>query len=375
MGYSTDDCKALLDRDEQTKGTNQGPWKRLSKRNGAEGVERIFSDKAGQRFVLVVETAQGLKVQATAGSLEQLGQGSSAKTAKGAEQPADRFVETDAKLVAYADQVVQNLVAYEDVDEGSRPFIKAHRAIANRFLFGVDSTEGETVLVTFVPDIGADGEGDVEGVPDYRLPIDDIVPNPEMSESPNESGHWFIGGFDGDIKACVQALVQAGFRWDERVQGLASDPQGTAWVAEWVKGGLLGGQAQLQQVQQRESAMTAEVFPKLATIAELQALLKNQTQSLMTLTLDPQQITDAAFWGQLGKLGRGCGFEVRLIEPGTELAKAQEQIEGHLPTGKWRKALFIRGERVKQDVEEMLTALFDDLVVRHSKAPARARPR
>lgn len=146
-------------------------------------------------------------------------------------------------------------------------------------------------------------------------------------------------------------------------------------MAEWVKGGLLGGQAQLQQVQQRESAMTAEVFPKLATIAELQGLLKNQSQSLMTLTLDPQQITDAAFWGQLGKLGRGCGFEVRLIEPGTELAKAQEQIEGHLPTGKWRQALFIRGERVKQDVEEMLTALFDDLVVRHSKAPVRPKPR
>ena len=59
----------------------------------------------------------------------------------------------------------------------------------------------------------------------------------------------------------------------------------------------------------------------------------------------------------------------------TNSRKAQEQIEGHLPTGKWRKALFIRGERVKQDVEEMLTALFDDLVVRHSKAPARARPR
>lgn len=375
MGYSTDDCKALLDRDEQTKGTNQGPWKRLIKRNGAEGVERVFSDKAGQQFVLVVETAEGLKVVATAPSQDQLSQGNAPASPPSAPKETDRFLETDAKLVTYADQVVRDLVAYEDVNEGSPRFIKAHRAIANRFLFGVDSTEGETVLVTFIPDIGSDGEGDVEGVPDYGLPIGSIVPNPEMSESPNESGHWFIGGFDGDIKACVQALVQAGFRWDERVQGLASDPQGTAWVAEWVKGGLLGGQAQLQQVQQRESAMTAEVFPKLATIAELQALLKNQTQSLMTLTLDPQQITDTAFWGQLGKLGRGCGFEVRLIEPGTELAKAQEQIEGHLPTGKLRKALFIRGERVKQDVEEMLTALFDDLVVRHSKAPARPKPR
>ena len=157
MGYSINDCKALLDRDEQTKGTNQGPWKRLSKRNGADGVERIFSDKAGQRFVLVVETAQGLKVQATAATLEQLNQGASPSTAQGTAQPTDRFLETDAKLVAYADQVVRNLVAYEDVNEGSRAFEKAHRAIANRFLFGVDSTEGDTVLVTFVPDIGADG--------------------------------------------------------------------------------------------------------------------------------------------------------------------------------------------------------------------------
>lgn len=67
MGYSTNDCKALLDRDEQTKGTNQGPWKRLSKRNGADGVERIFSDKAGQRFVLW-SVAQGtVRARATGG--------------------------------------------------------------------------------------------------------------------------------------------------------------------------------------------------------------------------------------------------------------------------------------------------------------------
>ena len=375
MGYSTNDCKALLDRDEQTKGTNQGPWKRLSKRNGADGVERIFSDKVGQRFVLVVETAQGLKVQATAATLEQLNQGASPSTVQGTAQPTDRFLETDAKLVAYADQVVRNLVAYEDVNEGSRAFEKAHRAIANRFLFGVDSTEGDTVLVTFVPDIGADGEGDVEGVPDYGLPIGSIVPNPEMSESPNDSGHWFIGGFDGDIKACVQALMEAGFRWDARVQGLASDPQGTAWVAQWVEQGLAGGQAQLQQVRARESTFTLDTCPKLTQIAELQTLLTHKTSTIMILTMDPQQITDEAFWGQLRKLGPACGFDVYLIPAGSPLTKAQEQIDGPLKNGQWRKALFARGQRVDKALEDMLTGLFDDLVQRHSQAPSRPKPR
>ena len=57
------------------------------------------------------------------------------------------------------------------------------------------------------------------------------------------------------------------------------------------------------------------------------------------------------------------------------MTKAQEQIDGPLKNGQWRKALFARGQRVDKALEDMLTGLFDDLVQRHSQAPNRPKPR
>lgn len=240
MAYTTAGCVSLLNTDPSTQGTNQGPWKRQSKRKGPLVVERVFSDKVGQRFALVVETAEGLK-------------------------------------------------------------------------------------------------------------------------------------FDGDAKACIQALVEAGFRWDARVQAMSYNPEETARVTDWMAQGMAGGQAQLQEV--RESAVAVDTFPRLTHLFALQALLDKPGRSLLALTMDPSHITDPSFWGQLHKMEVACELDIYLIPTDSPLAQIQEQVDGPLERGQWRKAIFIQGRRLGKDLEDMLTGGFDELIQRCSQAPSHPKPR
>lgn len=70
---STADCKALLEREPALGGRGHGGWKRLSKRQTDDGVERIFSNKGQDCFVRVLESAEGLRVDRVADSLAGAG--------------------------------------------------------------------------------------------------------------------------------------------------------------------------------------------------------------------------------------------------------------------------------------------------------------
>ena len=86
---STDDCKKLLDSDEKTQG--RGPWKRLSKRNADDGVERIFSNKDQTCFVRMLETDTGISINKTGSSQAEVDTTAAAVAPAGPTLPINLF--------------------------------------------------------------------------------------------------------------------------------------------------------------------------------------------------------------------------------------------------------------------------------------------
>jgi hypothetical protein len=359
MSYSTDDCKKLLDSDAATAGTNQGPWKRLSKKNGEDGVERIFSDKAGSIFVRIVESAQGLEVRGTGKALSDVDVG--APAGKAQTNAPVHAVDTDAANIALAEEIIQDVENCPDISEPR--YQGAYTAIANRFRFGYGGDEEGELSFIFIPDTMI--KDSKPYTPDFQLPIQELMPFPEMSESPNDSGEWFVGGFDGNAKACIRALLDRGFVWDERAQHFA-DPETVGWVAGWIAKGAKVATPKAKK------PFTESNFPQVDTVEGLKALLAKET-NLTLFVPHPDSVREPDFWRQLNTLAKQSGQKnLTRVPPGSELANALAQNEGPTQSNRWHFFFFSRGAR--HQMEGMMTGGFHQLVNRHCE-PNSASPR
>lgn len=283
------------------------------------------------------------------------------------------FQETDPALVEFADRLIRGK-AKEDSPAwwktDTDAFKRAHRAIANRFCFAVslDDSEMGLVMVSFAPDLFLERNGGAY-VPDYELQIDDIVPNPEVSETPNGTGDWFIGGFEPTqegIKACVQNLLERGFRWDARLQKTIDQHLGTKnWVTQWMLEGSPGGMEEAAKVAEQARQVTLESFVQMSTLDELEQQLP-QHENLVLMMPSANVNLDAAFWPSLRNLSRALASDIRWVPAGSELAVAFEQLDGVAGPTEWNMALFIKGKRLTGDLGSFLSQNYRALIRQHS---------
>lgn len=394
MAFSTEDCRRLLNTDPLTQGTNQGEWKRLSKRNGPHGVERVFSDKAGQRFALVVESQAGLVVQAAGSSLEELNAApsGSVKAGPGSKEAANPYLETDRSLVAYAARLMKQKQRYKDGegddedwwDTSDARFEKAHRAIANRFHFGVygaDPYGEDSIGFTFIPDFSL--KEDDFCCPDYELQIDDLVPYPDISDTPNGTGDWTIRGFGSDeegIKACIVSLIERGFQWNSRVQNwlrnFSEDPTATDWIAPWIESGMPGGKEALNKIEQAQQSAGPTSFDYLHTVEDLLQAFEKYSM-VVTITPHAQAVIDPAFWPTLHRIRSVMDTDqIRffLVPHGSELAQNQTQQDGPGSPTQWNMAAFVKGKRLAASQESIATSAYQNLVAQLVSKPPSAQP-
>lgn len=241
----SDVFKALLDNDPNVQAVGSGPWKRVSRRRVASGTERVFRNLAGTCFARTLESEDGVPlITHVAGSEKELEQATQVSQAPSAPSTVSTHrIEGTPHRVEAANRALNALLAREEVDE--EDVNGAGMAYANRMLFGVsgfidngltswnpvatiEETAMKAVSVVIVPK-GTDDFGD------QPLFIDSLVPNPDKSESPNESSDWFIGGFT-DVYEAVRAMLDAGFAWDEEVQAGVPAPADTNLVP-WIRAG------------------------------------------------------------------------------------------------------------------------------------------
>lgn len=373
MSYSTNDCKKLLDQHPDTAGTNQGAWKRLSKRKAPDGVERIFSDSAGGRFVRILESPDGLVVVGVGNSRAEVdATGEGKPVTRNPASPGGGTLhkaESDPAKIALAEEIMTGWLNHQDVNPESPRFEKAGLALANCFHFGIAYMEEEgECWAMFMPKSWADAGEDF--IPDFEPPIGHLLPHPEMSESPNGSCDWIIGGFNDDVKGAIRALLDRGFVWDERLQEMTAkrlQNDDNDWVSEWVRNGARDNTKKAKV----QKTATENDFPQINTAADLEKVLASQKITLLFL---PHSNISASpeFWWELRKLGAQCGLPLSRIVPGSEVAQAIEKVNGPTRPDRWHFPFFQGNQR--SGMEDMFSGLFHQLVQRHFGRGSKPKP-
>lgn len=241
MTITTDDCKALLSRDMPLiacGAIDPKGWKRLSKKNGANGVERVFSHDSGM-FALVIESAGAIKVGARSPTLEGL---DSAKTAAA---PAAAVVAPAAELEAasrlwpavsprFLDvekaRVLAEKIAHfwendDDDDAMEKYTARCDKldpiALASQYTFAIClSDDGLVAIVT--PTCVWEDDGYCH---DQESPIGRLMP--AGSDDLNGCGTWQIPGYDSadDVPKLAFDLMERGFVWDPDFQEMIDENQ------------------------------------------------------------------------------------------------------------------------------------------------------
>lgn len=230
MSFSTDDCKTLLAKDNPliaAGALDPKGWKRLSKRNASDGVERIFSHPPSGMFARVLEANGALSVTARGSSLDSVcAPAASAPApvpAKAAPSPfwpaiSPRFVD-----VAKAARLVQRHVgAYRGDDEDHDALMERIDkldpvALANQFTFAVCQTPDEDLMAAITPTCYWKED---ECCFDQESPIGRLLPS--GSDDINGCGTWVIPGFS-EPAALALHLLSLGFVWDAEFQDLMDD--------------------------------------------------------------------------------------------------------------------------------------------------------
>ena len=214
---STDDCKALLSTNPQT-ATQNGQWKRLSKRNAPDGVERIFASADGTLFARLVEVQGALTLSAVGPTRDAVDQAAPTADKPGAGPVAPpHTVDTDPARMAAAQALVDEVMQgfYGSNDTVSAENIAACGvAFANQCIFGLFYCPGEEMLMSVI--VPAQLWARDKCCMDQELPLHGILPGDD-AESPNESGDWILYGFDTATDT-ANALLEKGFVWDPKFQ-------------------------------------------------------------------------------------------------------------------------------------------------------------
>lgn len=232
MAISTDDCKALLSKDMPliaSGAIDPKGWKRLSKKNGAQGVERVFSHSSGM-FALVVEAAGSIRVHARSSTLEGLAPSApaaapapapAAKAAPSKFWPAasPRFIDVEKARV-----LAEKLANFWNTDDDDEAFERLEArfekldpvAAASQYTFAISfSSDGLAAIIT--PSCVWRDESRCH---DQESPISHLLP--DGSDDLNGCGTWDIPGYTEGDPACVPAmaldLLSRGFVWDEAFQ-------------------------------------------------------------------------------------------------------------------------------------------------------------
>lgn len=367
------ECKALLEQDPRLAQFGGG-WKRVSKSTADDGVERVFRNKAGTCFVRVVKNFHGLTVTGFGPTLADAMQ-PSATDPTGAALVPRPTLDPDPRHHTWAKRFFGR-----DGEEESDPaeltpaqVAQYGRALANQVGFGVygldDLMDSGAVVVAFAPLERWNREG---CIPDFDLPLQPLMPYPQVSESPNESGDWCLGGFDGDIRACIRALIERGFHWREDIQAIMNNPD-TAWVTGWMNEGAPGAQTAQATLEAARAAVGPQAFPHVATEEDMGLVLRDPNPLVLMFPYGPEPVTDA-FWGQLAQLQRALGQpRIYQVGEGTPIAQAMDHQSG--PAQGWRWTWFVQGQRMPPDLEGMSMHLFDGLVRECLKPAAPKAPR
>jgi hypothetical protein len=292
--------------------------------------------------------------------------------------------ETDPALVAFADRLIRAKVEDEDGewwDTDSAQFKRAHRAIANRIRFAISGVEPlfshDEIMVSFSPDLLVDGP-DGPYVPGYELQIDTLVPNPEISETPNGSGDWFVRGFEpteDGVKACIQALIERGFVWDERLQALCEERSDQpSWVTAWMKEGRPGAEAAVEPYAKADREASLENLSQLRTLDELERQLK-QSQHLALLFMPATPVMKEGFWRAMGNMSKVYPADLFLVPAGSEVSVGFSQIDGPTVERDWAVTVFVQGKRLDGALGDMFADPYRTVVEQYREPLAPPPPR
>lgn len=241
MPISTDDCKTLLVQDTLLRAAGAldvKGWKRLSKKKGALGIERVFSHPSGL-YAKMIESGNTLWIAASATSLAEL------------DDPLNQRVVTPVTSVTTSSQtqwcwpaqanpvltqkaythVHDMLAAFcNDEDLLERLYNSAGKlnpvALANQYTFAIcrddESSAQEMTWACVTPTQVWDSE---HCCYDQGSPIEHLLP--AGSEDLNESGSWVVHGFeDATPLALATFLLAKGFQWDPAFQVFIDDCAG-----------------------------------------------------------------------------------------------------------------------------------------------------
>ena len=207
---STTDCKNILSSDPSTK-AGKG-WKRLSKRNAVDGVERIFSTADESLFARILENDSGLSIVGVGATRAAVDPSAAASAAPSSTQP--HAVDNDPKRIALAQQVVDAIMDGEDVD--GRDLKKAGVALANQCVFGlVVSDDVDGFMVSAFPRSFWEENG---CCPDTEMPLSVLLPGDD-AYSENETCDFTVTGFD-TVRELADAMLAKGFVWEPNLQKL-----------------------------------------------------------------------------------------------------------------------------------------------------------
>lgn len=235
MAITTDDCKKLLLSDTlllASGASDPKTWKRLSKRNGAAGVERIFSHGSGM-MAKVIESGGAIEIAAIGKTPESLEDPQNQRTlthsspsASASLVGAEAMDEESANTSSYwtkmasgfeaskARRVVDLMLGRFDEDH-ERDFWKmAERvnpiALANQFIFALTSEDESIVIISPLKYFETDGV-----CYDQESPIGHLLP--DDSDDLNGCGTWQIPTDLTPTELAVD-LMARGFVWNKAFQ-------------------------------------------------------------------------------------------------------------------------------------------------------------
>lgn len=233
MTITTDDCKSLLASDLPliaSGALDAKGWKRLSKRNGPQGVERDFSHASGM-FARVVESAGALRVSARSSSLAGLDAAAPLPAASPAPAVAPapspfwpavskRFIDVEKARVLTRKFVNEDYddEAAEKMEQRMSRLDPVALAAQYTFAISIDPDNGDGSVAIITPTCYWKDEGCCY---DQESPLRDLLP--EGSDDLNGCGTWEIPEHGEPVELAFE-LLRRGFVWDPDFQRFIDEP-------------------------------------------------------------------------------------------------------------------------------------------------------
>lgn len=241
MPISTDDCKTLLVQDTLLRAAGARDakgWKRLSKKNGVLGIERVFSHPSGV-YAKLTESGNTLWIAASATSMAELDDPLNQRVvAPVAQAPTTTTtqwcwpVEAEAAQAKKAQSHVKSLLAaVPDADRWDKLYATASKldpiALANQYTFAIcrdtDSSDKTRLWACITPTAVWLKD---HVCYDMTSPIGHLLP--AKSGDVNDCGSWVVHGFEKKTPLELATFLLAkGFQWDPVYQTFLDGCGGT----------------------------------------------------------------------------------------------------------------------------------------------------